>query len=271
LKGFHLNNVVRFFVRILVSKMNFLAPALISDINQFLGKGDGSLSTKREAQQALSFLRSKELANAIVLDVGANIGSYTQAILDELDTVCIYAFEPSTAARKNLIVAHGINPKVIVEPFALAHIASKATLYSDHPGSGLASLTKRQLDYLDISFECQETVETLTLDSWAAQNHVMPTLIKLDVEGHELDVLRGGKQTINTARVVQFEFGGCNIDTRTFFRDFWIFFSEAGFDLYRVTREGPKLVAKYLEDDECFKTTNYLAVKRDTAAAERNL
>ena len=262
LKRFHVNNIVRFFIRILVSKMSILAPALISDINQFLGKGDGSLSTKREAQQALSFLSSNELANAIVLDVGANIGSYTQAILDELDTVCIYAFEPSSAARKNLIAVHGLNPKVIVEPFALAHTESKATLYSDYPGSGLASLTKRQLDYMDIGFEFQETVVALTLDNWAAQNHVMPTLIKLDVEGHELDVLRGGKQTINSARVVQFEFGGCNIDTRTFFRDFWIFFDEAGFILYRITREGPILIPRYLEEDECFKTTNYLAVKK---------
>ena len=60
----------------------------------------------------------------------------------------------------------------------------------------------------------------------------------------------------------QFEFGGTNIDTRTYFRDFWYFFKECGFILYRITPLGAELIRTYRESDEYFMTTNFIAVKR---------
>jgi hypothetical protein len=90
----------------------------------------------------------------------------------------------------------------------------------------------------------------------------VPNLIKIDVEGHELDVLKGGLNTLAIAQVIQFEFGGCNIDTQTFFQDFWYLFAEAGFAIYRVSRDRPIHISQYSEADECFRTTNFLAVKK---------
>ena len=66
---------------------------------------------------------------------------------------------------------------------------------------------------------------------------------------------------INKISVIQFEFGGCNIDTRTFFQDFWYFFQDNGFDIYRVSPIGLIKVKKYNERDEIFTTTNYIAKK----------
>lgn len=34
---------------------------------------------------------------------------------------------------------------------------------------------------------------------------------------------------------VTFEFGGCNIDTRTYFQDYWYFFKTFGFRVFRIT------------------------------------
>ena len=55
--------------------------------------------------------------------------------------------------------------------------------------------------------------------SRASRAGLNPDLIKIDVEGHELDVLDSGRETVSRVWVVQFEFGGYNIDTRTCFHD----------------------------------------------------
>jgi len=59
--------------------------------------------------------------------------------------------------------------------------------------------------------------------------------------------------------VIQFEFGGCNIDTRIFFQDFWYFFKNNNFEIYRITPFGAAHKECYREFEECFLTTNYLA------------
>jgi hypothetical protein len=85
-------------------------------------------------------------------------------------------------------------------------------------------------------------------------------LLKLDIEGHEMDALTGCGFAVTHAKVIQFEFGGCNIDTRTFFFDFWIFFAERNFRLYRISPFGLLPIVDYREIDKFFVTTNYLAV-----------
>ena len=82
------------------------------------------------------------------------------------------------------------------------------------------------------------------------------------MEGHELDVLRGATEMLREGKVslVSFEFGGCNIDTRTFLQDFWYFFESYGMSMMgRITPTGfVQPLGKYSELYEQFTTTNYL-------------
>jgi len=77
-----------------------------------------------------------------------------------------------------------------------------------------------------------------------------------------LSVLRGMGEALHHIKVIQFEFGGCNIDTRTFFQDFWYFFTERNFQLFRICPVGLIEIKKYKELDERFSTTHYLAVRK---------
>jgi hypothetical protein len=89
-------------------------------------------------------------------------------------------------------------------------------------------------------------------------------LLKIDVEGHELEVLRGAESLFagRGVRMVTFEFGGCDIDSRTFFQDFWYFFRERGMGrLFRITPSGYLApIRHYREADEQFRTTNFLVL-----------
>ena len=61
--------------------------------------------------------------------------------------------------------------------------------------------------------------------------------------------------------VIQMEFGGCNIDSRTYFRDFWNLLS-AKYKVYRVLLDGVEEITEYRDILEIFFCTNYLFVRK---------
>jgi FkbM family methyltransferase len=168
-------------------------------------------------------------------------------------------FEP---AASNVALLRARHPAEIAIPMGLSDRATSATLYTNADGSGLASLHQRRLDHYDISHEAGELVSTTTLDDYCSENSLAVDVLKLDIEGHELAALKGALRTLPEIRAVQFEFGGCNIDSRCFFQDFWYLFTAAGFELYRITPFGPRKLDRYRETDEQFTIANYVAVNQ---------
>ena len=110
--------------------------------------------------------------------------------------------------------------------------------------------------------EFEEEIELKRLDNYWKDKSKILDYIKIDVEGHELDVIQGLGDLIKNVRLIQFEFGGCNIDTRTYFQDFWYHFSEKDFLIFRITPRGPFLIKNYSENNEFFSTTNYIALNK---------
>jgi FkbM family methyltransferase len=225
------------------------------------GKGWGSSTTIEEVLAILKL--SKPDVNGVlkVFDIGANVGLYTQALLEQLPNAQIFSFEPSKKAFSVLSSKFQGNSRVKLVNSAIGLSSGSFTLYSDESGSGMASLTKRRMDHFGLDFDVEEKVNVVKLDEWCEKNSTWPNIIKMDVEGHELDVLRSGISAVKKANAIQFEFGGCNIDTRTYFQDFWYFFQEYGFEIWRITPTKLEHIQKYSEYDECFTTTNYIAVR----------
>ncbi|MHC4265896.1 MAG: FkbM family methyltransferase [Planctomycetota bacterium] len=138
--------------------------------------------------------------------------------------------------------------------------------YAGEAGS-IASLTQRNVAHIGLEFNTSERVIIDTLDHYC-QAHSIDSidLLKMDVEGHELDVLKGSSRMIEERRIklVSFEFGPCNVDTRTFFKDYFYFFKERGFTIHRITRTGYlHPLTLYREICEQFRTTNFLAIRND--------
>ena len=200
----------------------------------------------------------------LAIDIGGNVGEYSAELLRLHSGLELHTFEPSSSNITKLRERFADNPLVRIEQSVLSDSAGRMTLYADRDGSGLASLTKRQLEHFDIRFDPIEEVEVRRFEDYWRQHLAGRTLdiVKIDVEGHELMVLRGFGEAIRKVRVVQFEFGGTNIDTKVFFRDLWLFFEGAGFDLYRITPLGVMRIERYHERDELFIISNFIAVNR---------
>lgn len=201
----------------------------------------------------------------VLFDVGANIGEWTLAAKAGWPAANIHAFEPSQAHLQRMRAAIGGLDKVTVVASALGREAGAATLYKDREITGLASMTRRDLDHAGISMDAEETIAVTTLDAYCEEHSIEAIdYLKIDVEGHGLDVLQGGAAMLARRAIgaVQFEFGGCNIDTRTFLRDFFKLFDKHGYRLHICGPTGRlHPLRRYNEFNEQFSTTNYVAVR----------
>ena len=84
--------------------------------------------------------------------------------------------------------------------------------------------------------------------------------VKIDVEGHELEVLQGFGERVKDVRLFQFEFGYPSMYTKTYFKGLWDFFESSGFELYRITPYRTVRIESYSERHETLATTNYFAL-----------
>ncbi|MEK7519664.1 MAG: FkbM family methyltransferase, partial [Patescibacteria group bacterium] len=194
-------------------------------------------------------------------------GAYTTALEKEFrgTKTSIFSFEPSPTSFALLRAQAGAKENISLHNIALGEHHGTQTLYADTPGSSLASLTRRRLDHFHLTMDATETVTVKTLDAFC-EEHKIPRIhfLKMDVEGQELSVLRGGGEMIASGAIdfIQFEFGGCNIDSRTYFQDFYYLLAPQ-YNLYRIVKDGLFPLHRYQETYEVFVTTNFLAKRKN--------
>ncbi len=210
------------------------------------------------------FLKSLGGQNKVLFDVGTNKGNYTKMLKEYFPDARIHCFEPAQETFRILKESVGADKNIRLNNVALSDKSETATLYYDKDASGLASLYNRQLDYFNIEFSKSETVKTETLDEYCEREHIEAIdFLKMDIEGNELKALQGAEKLLKEGRIraIQIEFGGCNIDSRTYFRDFWNLLHE-NFEVYRILKNGLWKIEQYAEKMECFCNMNYLFVKK---------
>ncbi len=126
----------------------------------------------------------------MALDVGANVGAYTLLLGRWVRPGGrVYAFEPAPEAFGGLsahVRLNGLEDGVTCVRAAASSSTGTATLSVD----GLSGANR-----LDASAG-GERVATVTLDDFCRREGIRPSFIKIDVEGAELGVLRGARETI---------------------------------------------------------------------------
>lgn len=146
----------------------------------------------------------KHLETPVIFDVGANIGTYTTWIAQLFPRGKVYCFEPQRLVFQMLCGNLAINnfDNCYAYNMALGNVDSILEFeepdYYQKEDFGTFSLIE---DKIKTRSEYRHTVNLLTLDSFTTHYKVDKVdFIKIDVEGMDLDVLKGGKKTLETHR-----------------------------------------------------------------------
>ena len=142
-----------------------------------------------------------------IIDVGANVGDWTAYVRAAVPGAAILAIEPDPETFQRLRDRIGESAGVRLLNRALSDRPGRAD-FRVTAGSEFGSLLEPASDALDIygsgaPVRKRIEVETVTLDSLTDSRRV--SLIKLDVQGAELAVISGGRQTLARTDVVLVE------------------------------------------------------------------
>lgn len=212
---------------------------------------------------------------ATVVDVGANRGDYTAMCLAVNPETRVIAVEPHPAAFAVLSHRFADHRTVITRATALGAETSWARLFdrSSHPGSQHASLIQSVIEDIHHCNAVAENVTVAQLDMLADELSLEAiTLLKIDTEGSELEVLRGAAALLAEGRIAacQIEFNEMNVCSRVFFRDLRNLLPD--FRLFRLLPRGLLALHPYVPlKMELFGYQNIVAISNRHPEVARTL
>lgn len=169
------------------------------------GLGQLGLEVRRKSHlDPLGFLR--DLGIATVLDVGANRGQFASEVRRALPVAVIHSFEPIAGPFALLNDMAARDPLLFAHPIGLADFHGELEMNANEFSTAsslleLSDVAKEAFPYATRSRK--ERVHITTLDGWAASTQLAePIFVKLDVQGSEDRVIRGGRGTMARARAV---------------------------------------------------------------------
>ena len=209
----------------------------------------------------------KEKREVTVFDIGANVGNYSETFISEAKKnnlkIKIHAFEPSKSTFAKLKNRFASSPEVILINSGLSDENGNQTLYEDknENNSGGSSLYNRKV--LLESSKIEEKIQLVRLDSYIKEKKVAHIdFMKLDVEGHELFVLKGMGRYLRPDFVdfIQFEFGGCNFDSHTTLKELIDLLEEKNFVVGKIMPKYIELMEKNTRSSEDYTYSNYVTI-----------
>ena len=143
------------------------------------------------------------------MDIGANLGVYSVNLAEHFEKT--YAFEPALIARHVLqanVLSNKLGQSIEVVELGLSNDATTLEFFVDPANSGMSSLVKSRAN---ADFE-KTRIDVVRGDDFLKdKNSHKVSLMKVDVENHEFEVLQGLTKTIERDKpLIQLEIDGAS-------------------------------------------------------------
>jgi FkbM family methyltransferase len=227
-----------------------------------------SQSADPEANGEKSVLRRFIKPEAVVFDVGAHAGHWTDAVLAHCPSARVHLFEPlptqAQALRERF--AEGIaRGQLSVEACALGEYDESREFHHYTGSPAWSGLHRRRSVESEARVQPPESinVRVITLDEYCRSAGVSRiSFLKIDVEGGELAVLRGAQQLLRRGDIdfLQFEYGGTYRDSGVTLKEVFGFLRGLGYLVFRITAAGVEHCPDFSPAMEDYSYANFLAV-----------
>jgi len=142
-------------------------------------------------------------APEIIFDCGANIGFVTHRFLQLFPSATVHAFEPNPTVFSTLLQAYAGEERVKPHPLAISN-QSRTAVFNQNDNSGTSSFftptAYNRRFYARTSRPLEVTVTTI--DEFSEQHQIERIdVLKLDLEGAEMDAIAGAERMLNEHRI----------------------------------------------------------------------
>lgn len=150
-------------------------------------------------QEAFAILNDYLKLDDVVFDIGANLGYFSLYFSKKSINGNIYSFEPIPESKKLLDTHLKINKVSNVYTFQLGISDSVTEIEFTNSKNLAANTYKKESPIFEKTSKV--LVKTTTIDEFVKTNKINRLdFVKIDVEGAELDVLRGAEKTLQTLK-----------------------------------------------------------------------
>jgi FkbM family methyltransferase len=133
-----------------------------------------------------------------VLDVGASRGQFALFALSRFPQAAIRSFEPLPGARDKLKVVTAGRVEIVAAAVGAEPGRAELNVSAQDDSSSLLPIGRRQVaEYPGTEATTTIEVDVVTLASVLSEALPGPVLLKIDVQGFELDVLRGAGELLS--------------------------------------------------------------------------
>ncbi len=210
----------------------------------------------------------------VVFDIGANIGSWTNQVLNICPDVQIHLFEPAPPIYQTLLqnLAEPIKSgQLVLNNLAIAHQLEIREFYYYEKSSGWSTFHRRFEIEKQYNIESPQPFQVLTatLDDYVQTRGIKRiNFLKIDTEGGELEVLHGATNLLQKGKIdyIQFEYGGTFVDANITLKQVFEHLQKFRYTIFKILPNALQPLPQFSPEYENYEYSNFLAVNERLTA-----
>lgn len=207
--------------------------------------------------------------DGVYFDVGAFKGEWTYNLKKILGAEFlknqIYLFEPSPYAYSFLKKEMSKFTNLNIQNVALSSSRSKTPFFYNESLDGTNSFSNSHFIESDLSKK-KIFIKTYSIDEFVSRKGLKKVnYIKCDVEGFDLEVIKGAEKCFDDEKInfFQFEYNHRWINNRSFLKDVFNFFDKKNYKIGKICSNKIKIISSWHPELENFTESNYLILNQN--------